>query len=412
MMRVFVLMVGVMLALTPLAAGVGMAAPATAGATDAAIAGPVSLPQADDSPTTTVPTNDTTTAQNGTDETTGATSATTATTTGDTAEGASETTDSETDSTLPPGAALAGVLGAQSAEHQSAVEVRTLGVQLNRTASNASEAGVIDAQMERIRSRLAALQNRSDRLERRYEAGNVSFGEYVARSTTLAAQIHGLERLINRTKAGARSLPQQALESRGVSMQSFDRMDNRTEALKRSNASSVARRVAGPFLGNPLGPTDPGIHPGNWTPGPGADRGQGAGTDSGREPGAEDGHGPPTERANDSSPHTGVRSPDERRDQSASNEGGPGLNPVNSSDTAQSTDRTPAENGVNRTDSPNAVDRGNQSEERFGPSMSPSNGGRGIPGRDPAINRTVIEPDGRTVSTQHDGGPHNRSSSV
>ncbi|MFB6070313.1 MAG: hypothetical protein ABEJ76_04755 [Halanaeroarchaeum sp.] len=159
-----------------------------------------------------------------------------------------------TDDGVPPGARLAGVIGAQQTEYEAEVATRSLGVALGVADSNSSKAAVLANYTERIRARIAELQNRTQELERAYENGTISRGVYVGRSTALTARIRSLERLANRTSERASELPEQALRAAGVNVSEIRELENVSRRLGNSPVTEVAERVAGPNVGVPVGP--------------------------------------------------------------------------------------------------------------------------------------------------------------
>ncbi|MFB6081446.1 MAG: hypothetical protein ABEJ67_01360 [Halanaeroarchaeum sp.] len=178
------------------------------------------------------------------------------TTTNDTTDG----TDAETD--IPPGARLAGIVGAQQAEYESEVETRALGYALGAGASNSTKAAALANYTERIRERIQVLEDRIDRLEVAYENGTISQGAYYGQSTALTARIRALERLANRTVERARTLPQEELAQHGVNVTELESIRENARALGNSKAARAAEMVAGPAVGHPIGKDDDHTPPG------------------------------------------------------------------------------------------------------------------------------------------------------
>lgn len=182
-----------------------------------------------------------------------------------TAANATETVTDRANETIAPGARLAGVLGARQAEHRGAVETRALEIRLARAETNASEAAIVANVTERLEARIATLAGRLETLENRRENGTITRGYYLGRVTALTARIEALERMVNRTTAHARTLPEPALRAHGVPMSEIRTLANRTRRLGNPHAAAIAARVAGPAVGRPVGV--PGLGP-NGSVGP------------------------------------------------------------------------------------------------------------------------------------------------
>lgn len=195
---------------------------------------------------------------------------------------------SENDSTIAPGARLAGIVGAQQAEYESEVQTRALGVAVGAAHSNASKAQILANYSERIRNRIQVLQSRSDELEAAYENGSISEGAYVGQSTAMTARIRSLERLANRTREHARSVPDEDLRANGVNATELEQFQETAKKMVSPRAAAAAERVAGSDVGHPVGP--PEDVPGHDESGPGqseGDHGQ-SGADHGQ---SDDSHG-------------------------------------------------------------------------------------------------------------------------
>ncbi|MFB6094501.1 MAG: hypothetical protein ABEJ77_06135 [Halanaeroarchaeum sp.] len=206
---------------------------------------------------------------------------TNATRTTTTQNGSVDATVDASNGTISPGARLAGLIGARQAEHRGAVETRALAVRFERAETNASDAAIVANATERIEERIAALEDRLETVERRYENGTISRGTYYGRVTSLTARIEALERMANRTVAHARALPAPALRAHGVDVTEVAALANRTRGLGSSRAAAIAKRVAGPAVGRPVG-TPPGRP--NGSVGPPGRVGTGPGSHAGETP--------------------------------------------------------------------------------------------------------------------------------
>lgn len=177
-------------------------------------------------------------------------------------------TDTENDSAadIAAGAKLAGVIGAQRAEHESAVQSQAFEKAFENAGTNASKAAVLDRSSERIQERIQTLENETERLEAAFENGTISNDTYQGKMTALTARINALERQANQTTVKSRTIPEHALEARGLNRTDLESLENRTRNATSPRAATVAKRVAGPRVGQPPGP--PANTPGNGTPGP------------------------------------------------------------------------------------------------------------------------------------------------
>lgn len=177
------------------------------------------------------------------------------------------TTESNTDasSDIAAGAKLAGVIGAQQAEHEAAVQSRAFEKAFENAATNASRATVVERSSERIQERIQSFENETERLQAAYENGTISNDTYQGKMTALTARIHALERQANQTTARSRTVPEHALEARGLNRSDLESLENRTRNATSPQAATIAKRVAGPRVGQPPGP--PANTPGNGAPG-------------------------------------------------------------------------------------------------------------------------------------------------
>lgn len=198
-----------------------------------------------------------------------------------TAEHASQTANqtASNESTGPPapGAQLAAVVSVQGTEVESDLEDRTFGIQVARSNSNASKAGVVADRLGTLEQRLEALRERERTLEEARENGTISEARYRGETTALAARIAALERQLNRTEAVVDGLPTGSLESAGVNASAIERLRNESRALAGPEVAAIARTIAGTGAGAGLGglgatvrgpPSTPGAP--NGTQGPNA----------------------------------------------------------------------------------------------------------------------------------------------
>lgn len=289
MRRTVSLLTAAMVVLAALIGGVG----SVAAATDAGTA----------SPGPDVAASETTVTENTTTDTE---SNETTTTTSDAGDDSATETENDSNATVASGSKLAGIIGAQQAEHRSTVETQAVDIALNRTDSNDTRATILADRTGQLRDRLQALQNASDRLEARYENGTISHSAYAGQITALDARIRALERQVNQTRTHSRSLPEPALVAHGLNQSELATLENRTRTVANPHAAAIAKQVAGPDVGRSMGPPDgvPGRNsaahnPGNGQADPGA-------------PGAQAGNGDRSNRSENATRNTaGNRGPPE-----------------------------------------------------------------------------------------------------
>lgn len=173
----------------------------------------------------------------------------TATTTDD---GTTGSTDSE--ASVAPGAKLAGVIGSQRAEHESAVQTRAFDRAFERAATNESQASVVANSSERIEEQIQVLENESNRLQKRYQNDSLPESTFHARMTVVTARITALETRANRTSTRAKTIPESALEAQGTNTSDLHHLETRAQNVTNPRASAIAKQVAGPKVGQPTGP--------------------------------------------------------------------------------------------------------------------------------------------------------------
>ena len=329
-----------------------------------------------------------------TDDTTNETNTTTENeTTTTTDDGTTESNDSE--ATMDAGAKLAGVIGSQQAEHESAVQTRAFDRAFERAATNESQAAVVATSSEQIEQQLQVLENESERLQQRYENGSLPESAYQARLTVLTARITALETRANQTSTRAKTLPEAALEARGMNASDVQHLETRARNVTSPQASAIAKRVAGPTVGHATGPPA-------TVPGHGGERGPPGTSNQSEKPGNAPQHGPPGQsenrtrgpRNNTTNNASAVQGPGDNPGSNASIVQGPGDNPGNNASTdgnaddAQNanaddpnddeTDETPVKRGQNHSpvgDSAVAEDangNGGPGDEKTGPGRQSS----------------------------------------
>lgn len=171
----------------------------------------------------------------------------------------SETADANTTATsgndsdrIAPGEQLAGVVAVQRAEIDGELESRSFGNQVSEAATNDSKARVVADQVNESRERLDELRERRSELRAAREAGNISRGRYNAQAARLTAEIRSLQRLLDRSSDAARGLPEETRRSNGIDSEEVERLRADAHNLSGDEVSAIARRVAGPNVGNGL----------------------------------------------------------------------------------------------------------------------------------------------------------------
>lgn len=253
-------------------------------------------------------------------ETTNETNTTTENETSTTADDGT-TTSNDSEAAIDAGAKLAGVIGSQQAEHESSVQTRAFDRAFERAGSNESQAAVVATSSERIEQQIQVLENESDRLEDRHENGSLPESAYQARLTVLTARITALETRANRTSTRAKTLPEAALEARGMNASDVDHLESRASNVTSPQASAIAKRVAGPKVGHSTGP--PATIPGHE-----GERGPPGTSNQSEKPGPATQDGPPGQSENR------TRGPGTNTTNNASAIQGPGDTPANNASTA------------------------------------------------------------------------------
>lgn len=156
-------------------------------------------------------------------------------------------------SAVPPGAQFAGVLGVQQAELSGEIEERTYGQRVAAAASNRSKAAVVANQSELLQQRLDSLQEQRESLRAARRNGSIDQGTFAARMVTLNARSETLQRLANRTATTAQGLPAEALAAKGVNVTAIRTLQSEARTLTGPEVAAIARSIAGPNVGKPIG---------------------------------------------------------------------------------------------------------------------------------------------------------------
>lgn len=147
---------------------------------------------------------------------------------------------------VAPGQRLSAAVGAQAAEVRSDLDLRALTARFARADSNASRAALVATTVGDLEERLAELERRQTGLDRRYDAGELSFGTYAALSAQLVARERAVRDLLGATEDRAAELPAQALEAAGVGMERLQTLRQRAMEGDGRAVAEIARDLAGP----------------------------------------------------------------------------------------------------------------------------------------------------------------------
>ena len=197
---------------------------------------------------------------------------------------AQENNSTDSDS-VQPGEKLAGVVSVQAAEVSGEVEERAFGHRIAAANSNRSKAAVVASESSELESRLSDISAEQESLKEKYENGEISKGQYKARTAKLVAEARTIQRLLNTTASTAEALPADDLKANGVSVESINDLRATAKNATGPEVSEMAKEIAG----NDVGKTPPGLSnktPGNAsTGGPGNSAGDTPGNGSGGAPG-------------------------------------------------------------------------------------------------------------------------------
>ena len=194
----------------------------------------------------------------------------TATDTADTNESAAEADDGDGNETRP-GERLGGVVGVQAAEIDDEVESRAFERQVGADRSDEARGDAVADRLERAEVRLASIETRHEQLREQRAAGEITEGEYRARTARLVAETAAIERSANRSASVAGELPQEVREARGIDDDRIRTLRQNASDLSGPEVAEIARGIAGPNVGGPVGHGDRPAHAGppsmNETPG-------------------------------------------------------------------------------------------------------------------------------------------------
>ncbi|MFB6088024.1 MAG: hypothetical protein ABEJ85_05835, partial [Haloarculaceae archaeon] len=184
-----------------------------------------------------------------------------------------------TNASLAPGERLAAVVSVQQTDIEAEIGARAFGHRIAQAASNTSKAGIVEAELDQLRERLAELRETKRELEAAYRNGTLSEGQYTARLAVLHAKTRAIERQLNATARVARGLPAAALEAKGIDASAIQRLKREARNLTGPEVAAIARQIAGKKVGKGIGRAErgPPAFVANESEGPGRSGGQGQG---------------------------------------------------------------------------------------------------------------------------------------
>lgn len=192
----------------------------------------------------------------------------------------------------PPGAQLAGVVGAQGASITGDVANRSLSVRLQAAGGPNATGGVVAEEVDALDARLANLTERKERLVRAHENGSMTTGEFHARLATVAQQIRAVEQVLNTTERAAEGLPTAVREKRGIDASAIETLRQNARNMSGQEVAEAARAIAGRnrSANAPGADRGQGVGPGGTPAGPG-NSGQAGAPGNGSDPDAGPGQG-------------------------------------------------------------------------------------------------------------------------
>ncbi len=191
-----------------------------------------------------------------------------------------------------PGERLSGVVGVQGAEIDAEVDSRAFDRRVGLDRTDEERADAIAERLDRNAERLDEIERRQAELRERRAAGEITEGEFRSRMARLAAETAAIDRTTNRSAAAAEEVPREQLEARGVDANRIGDLRTRANDLSGPEVAGMAREIAGPNVGGPMGPPDHAGPPGgDGRPGNASDRAGPSGDETG--PPGDDSHGPP-----------------------------------------------------------------------------------------------------------------------
>ncbi len=154
-------------------------------------------------------------------------------------------TESTTATDFESGEQFAGAVGVQQAAVTGNFESQRFDRQLQRGADDDERAQRIGEQLNRADDRFAELEERKAALADARDRGEISQGQYQARTAQLSAELAQLERSMGQTDRAAEGVSAAALERSGVDRGAIDRVRSNASELRSGEIAETAREIAG-----------------------------------------------------------------------------------------------------------------------------------------------------------------------
>lgn len=158
----------------------------------------------------------------------------------------------ESDNGVEPGERLSGVISVTDAEIEGDVATRSFGISIAHAASNGSKAEIVAERLDHIDDRLTELEERKQKLDAAYQAGNITEGQYEAGVAAIAAEQATVKRLSAHSEAVANELPTDVLDKHGVSIERITDLRLQAAELGGEEVAAIAQGIAGDTIGEQL----------------------------------------------------------------------------------------------------------------------------------------------------------------
>lgn len=186
------------------------------------------------------------------------------------------------------GEQLTGVIGVGEAELEANIEQRAFGIQIAAAANDEEKARIIAEQVDEIENQTKDLRDRKAELNDTLDDGEISPGQYRVRITEIAAGSASVDQAASQAQnvATSANISEEVREDLGISTEHIEKLRNNASDLRGGEVAEIAKEIAGPQVGGPVG------GPPEEIPGPPDDEGPGQGE------GPEQGQGsePPIEQ--------------------------------------------------------------------------------------------------------------------
>lgn len=150
---------------------------------------------------------------------------------------------------IEPGEQLTGVVGVQEAEVDREVTERAYGVKLANATTDEERADVVGEQLEDAQERIDDLDERLEELEGMREAGEITEGRYRAEVAKAEAERATVERMAEGAAGTAEGIPEDVLTDRGIDVDAIAQLRDRADELGGPETAEIARSIAGNDVG-------------------------------------------------------------------------------------------------------------------------------------------------------------------